>query len=274
MKNKKSIASLVLLGSLLMSSYGLNKPSDNIDTEVTLTNPTESNMVLDENTELNNVIEDKVIVKDEDLYTVQTYGCMLYDTIIYKDPINFEEISLINKYQKVYVIGNYKGYSKIRYNIKKNQCITGFVPASWIQLFTDMFIEVNLSEQRAKVYEDNLITVDAPVVTGKPSYRPTGEGCFEIYHKGRDVTLSGTNADGTPYSSFVDYWMPFNGGIGLHDAEYHTDDGFVHGWREASEFGGNTYINSGSHGCVNLCNKDAKYIYENSEVGTKVLVHK
>ena len=47
------------------------------------------------------------------------------------------------------------------------------------------------------------------------------------------------------------YWMPFNGGIGLHDAS----------WR--SKFGGEIYKNSGSHGCVNLPRSVAETIYNN-----------
>ena len=46
---------------------------------------------------------------------------------------------------------------------------------------------------------------------------------------------------------------------GLHDAEYHThSDGFNHGWRDASTFGGTTYEHNGSHGCINLLNDTAK----------------
>ena len=44
--------------------------------------------------------------------------------------------------------------------------------------------------------------------------------------------------------------LPFNGGIGLHDAS----------WR--SSFGGKIYIYSGSHGCINLPGKKAAKIYE------------
>ena len=51
------------------------------------------------------------------------------------------------------------------------------------------------------------------------------------------------------YQSHVDYWMPFNGGIGPHDAS----------WRDT--FGGDIYINSGSHGCINLPLEAAEKIY-------------
>ena len=44
--------------------------------------------------------------------------------------------------------------------------------------------------------------------------------------------------------------MPFNGGIGFHDAS----------WR--SKFGGTIYQYSGSHGCINLPVDKAKLLYE------------
>ena len=60
---------------------------------------------------------------------------------------------------------------------------------------------------------------------------------------------------------WVDRWMPFDGGIGLHDAS----------WR--SDFGGDAYLN-GSHGCVNMRFEDADYVFDRVDVGTNVLVHK
>ena len=67
--------------------------------------------------------------------------------------------------------------------------------------------------------------------------------------------------------------MKYNGGEGLHDAEYHThENGFQHGWRDASEFGGDTYIKNGSHGCINMLHDDVMIIRDNVDIGTKVLV--
>lgn len=133
---------------------------------------------------------------------------------------------------------------------------------------------VDLSEQNAKLYDGNRIIVDTPVVTGKNS-TPTDQGYFDIDSKETNRYLKGPG-----YSSYVDYWMPYNGDEGLHDAEYHTDydeNGnavISHGWRNYSEFGGSTHEYNGSHGCVNLPNEAAKKIYENVEVGTKVIVKK
>lgn len=130
---------------------------------------------------------------------------------------------------------------------------------------------VDLSDQNAKLWDENNLIVDTPVVTGKQS-TPTYEGYFEIYDKERNAVLQG--------KYFVDYWMPFDEGRGLHDAEHHEEYdeyGNVihnHGWRYSDEFGTDAYQWAGSHGCVNMLNNAAKTVYENTEVGTKVLVKK
>ena len=98
------------------------------------------------------------------------------------------------------------------------------------------------------------------IVSGTNGHR-TPEGIFEVSYKERNVYLKGENDDGSKYSSHVDYWMPFNGGIGLHDAD----------WR--SSFGGDIYIYNGSHGCVNMPPKYAKKLYNSIEAGTVVIVY-
>ena len=80
-------------------------------------------------------------------------------------------------------------------------------------------------------------------------------------YKQKDQVLRGTRrADGTyEYESPVKYWMPFNGGIGLHDAD----------WR--SKFGGTIYQTNGSHGCINLPPKVAAQVYENAYKGIPII---
>ena len=132
-------------------------------------------------------------------------------------------------------------------------------------------VVVDLSDQNAKLWDGNDLIVDSPVVTGKES-TPTYEGYYEIYYKETNAVLQG--------EYFVDYWMPFDGGRGLHDAERHEEydeDGNLihsHGWRDPEEFGTDAYPWAGSHGCVNMKNSAAKTIYEQAEVGTKVIVKK
>jgi lipoprotein-anchoring transpeptidase ErfK/SrfK len=93
-------------------------------------------------------------------------------------------------------------------------------------------------------------------VTGNLSKKHyTRKGVFNLTYKTKNVTLRGPG-----YASFVSYWMPFDGGIGLHDAT----------WRD--EFGGDIYKTNGSHGCVNLPYEVAKKIYENITKETPIVV--
>lgn len=121
----------------------------------------------------------------------------------------------------------------------------------------NVFVEVDVAEQHVFLYENGEIIADAPCVTGNTSLgRGTPSGIFPVTFKTRNATLRGPG-----YASFVNFWMPFNGGIGLHDAP----------WR--GSFGGSIYRNSGSHGCVNLPYSFAKTVYEHIEKGFAVVVH-
>ena len=121
------------------------------------------------------------------------------------------------------------------------------------------YIEVDLANQHVYCYMDGSLFFDAPCVSGTNSVpsRRTVTGIFEIYMKERNRVLRGANQE---YASFVDFWMPFYEGYGLHNAP----------WR--GEFGGDIYEYSGSHGCVNLSYGAAETIWDNYAVGTPVIV--
>lgn len=126
------------------------------------------------------------------------------------------------------------------------------------------YAEVDFGAQHVYMYENGALTWDAPCVTGNVSKNyTTPEGIYSLTYKQTDRVLRGAKqADGTyEYESHVDYWMPFNGGIGFHDAS----------WR--SKFGGTIYQYSGSHGCINLPVDKAKLLYEKVYKGMPVLCH-
>ena len=115
------------------------------------------------------------------------------------------------------------------------------------------YVEIDLSRQHLWLYLDGKLTVESDIVSGKMTKkRYTPAGIFRMYYKQRDKVLRGEKkADGTyEYETPVEFWMPFNGGIGMHDAEWNP------------YFGGTRYINSGSHGCINLPYRIAQQIYE------------
>lgn len=116
------------------------------------------------------------------------------------------------------------------------------------------YVEIDLSRQRVWVYKDGALVVETGCVSGKMTAdRYTPPGIFTLTYKQSPKVLRGPKqADGTyEWEEPVTYWMPFNGGIGLHDAT----------WRSAGQFGTKTYIYSGSHGCINLPKDKAEQIY-------------
>jgi len=126
------------------------------------------------------------------------------------------------------------------------------------------YVEIDLTNQRVLFYVDGKLQVDTPCVSGTflDKSRVTPGGTYALYYKERNRVLRGQKQpDGTyEYESPVSYWMPFNRGIGLHDAT----------WRRA--FGGKIYMRSGSHGCINLPFNKAAAIFEKIKAGIPVVV--
>ena len=119
------------------------------------------------------------------------------------------------------------------------------------------YIEISIAQQHLWFYEDNVLVLDTDVVTGNnDGSHNTPTGHFAIDSRATDTTLTGPG-----YSSFVNYWMGFYGGCGIHDSS----------WR--SSYGGSIYQGNGSHGCVNTPYSKVKIIYERTDWGTPVIVY-
>lgn len=106
------------------------------------------------------------------------------------------------------------------------------------------YIEVDMTDQHMYYYQSGSIIFDSDIVSGDIRYddRATPPGIFTLYYKkSPDVLRGEKKPDGTyEYETPVTYWMPFNGGIGFHDAT----------WQDY--FGGDRYTYAGSHGCINM----------------------
>ena len=126
------------------------------------------------------------------------------------------------------------------------------------------YVEISISEQRMWFYKNGSLIVDTPVVTGNPNTghaTPSG-GVWKLKDKKSPFTLTAYNPDGSQqYAEPVTYWMPFNGGVGIHDLTKRT------------AFGGDIYLTNGSHGCVNTPLDAVATIYNNIEINTPIVVY-
>ena len=120
------------------------------------------------------------------------------------------------------------------------------------------YVEIDLTNQHMWFYKNGSLVVDTPVVTGNPQKNnetPSG-GVWSLKGKYRNATLKGEG-----YATPVDYWLPFNGGVGIHDLQ------------KRYYFGGSVYNGAGSHGCINTPLAAVKLIYNGIEDGTPVVVY-
>ncbi len=134
-----------------------------------------------------------------------------------------------------------------------------YASKAWSQGEDDIggtYIEVDMTEQMLYYYVDHEIVLETPVVTGnmRRGWDTPAVVC-SIYGKARNRILRGAT-----YATFVYYWMPVYGNIGLHDAT----------WRR--KFGDDIYMTDGSHGCINMPKDKAAELYGMVEMGTPVVL--
>ncbi|MBC2403076.1 L,D-transpeptidase family protein [Clostridium saccharobutylicum] len=119
------------------------------------------------------------------------------------------------------------------------------------------YVEINMTKQHLWFYKNGTLVAAGDVVTGNISRgHSTPVGIYRLKFKQKNAVLKGES-----YRTPVKFWMPFNGGIGIHDAS----------WR--SQFGGDIYKTSGSHGCVNAPNYLAGIIFNNIEEDTPIVCY-
>jgi LysM repeat protein len=113
------------------------------------------------------------------------------------------------------------------------------------------WIDVNLSSQTLTAYEGSTPVYSAVVSTGRAN-TPTVVGQFRIWTKLRYDDMAGPGY----YLRDVPYVMYFYRGYGLHGTYWHDNFGTPM-----------------SHGCVNLRNSDAAWLFNWASVGTLVVTH-
>ena len=126
------------------------------------------------------------------------------------------------------------------------------------------YAEVDLTDHHMYFIKNGKVVLETDIVTGNPNKgNATPQGVYTLSYKTRNATLRGEKKANGEYSyeTPVKYWMPFNGGIGFHDAT----------WQPT--FGGDRYKSHGSHGCVNMPEEKAAKLYDLISAGIPVVCH-
>jgi hypothetical protein len=121
------------------------------------------------------------------------------------------------------------------------------------------WIDVDLSTQTTSLFVGRELVASYVVSSGLPE-TPTLTGSFRVYTHVRSQTMSGgSEADGTFYSIPNVTWVTYyDGNYGFHTAY----------WLDESQIG-----QPQSHGCLNMREAEAKFLYDWAPNGTTVVVH-
>ena len=130
------------------------------------------------------------------------------------------------------------------------------------QKLVEMRIVVDKSTQTASVYKNDELIRTFPVCTGRTGMGESTSGTFFIYLRYATQDMRGHNFDGSTYVSPNVRWISYyHGGEGFHTALWNYN-GIAAG----------DPANHGSHGCINMYEQDARWIYDNCPRGTIVQV--
>lgn len=122
----------------------------------------------------------------------------------------------------------------------------------------DIWIRVNLSDQTATAYHGTTEVKAFPICSGKPYDGDWSDtGTFFINVRYTVQTMRGPGYV-SPNVKWVSY---YNGSEGFHTADWNYG-GIAKG--DPAHYG--------SHGCINMYEQDAKWIYDNAPAGTMVKV--
>lgn len=118
-------------------------------------------------------------------------------------------------------------------------------------------IEVNLSQQHAYLFENNVVVDSWPISSGKEGFS-SSTGSFRISAKLTSQNMGNRDLTKEPFyfTENVPWVMYYNGDEALHGAYWHNNFGSVM-----------------SHGCINMPVGSAEFAYAWAPMGTEVWVH-
>ncbi len=216
------------------------------------------------------VSDEPAVVVDED--AIETWCKNTLSPLVYKEgewgEVFLDTAKFVDGFSQRLRDGDPSPYEVITYDELNREGLSrqqAYEESPWKKKL-GRYIDVDLSAQFARLFDSSgkVIWESAFVSGDMYEGRQTITGTYQLYAHLPGQVLVGLDYDndGQPdYESYVNFWMPFYGGYGLHDAT----------WRDS--FGGDLYMYNGSHGCINLPFDKAEELFNMTSVGDTVYVH-
>lgn len=194
-----------------------------------------------------NFIASKIQIKKIDREVQDGTGDVLNEG---QDGLGVNVLALTNDLKARVLAGTAKSQVNVTtFPIPKEEVI--IYPSAQPGRYTGHYVDINLGEQKLYAFDGKTLVNSFYISSGRSGYEtPTGE--YSVWTQVRAQVMDGPDF----YLPNVQWVSYFNGEIGIHGAYWH-----------------NNFGHPMSHGCINMRNSDAEWVYNFIQVGTPVYVH-
>ncbi len=141
---------------------------------------------------------------------------------------------------------------------------------------TGQIIIVSLAEQAMRLYQNGKLVHAFLVTTGRPE-RPSLPGLWSIQARLSPTIFKSSDPRGSPYwypDTLIHYAMLYHaGGYFIHDAWWRYTYGQGTQFPHADASGDQAFAGNGSHGCINLPEGQAAWLYRHTNLNTSIVVY-
>ena len=141
---------------------------------------------------------------------------------------------------------------------------------------TGQIIIVSLAEQAMRLYQNGKLVHAFLVTTGRPE-RPSLPGLWSIQARLSPTIFKSSDPRGSPYwypDTPIHYAMLYHaGGYFIHDAWWRNTYGPGTQFPHADASGDQAFAGNGSHGCINLPEGQAAWLYGHTDLNTSMVVY-
>jgi len=137
-------------------------------------------------------------------------------------------------------------------------------------------IVVSLIEQSLRLYQDGKL-VRSFLITSGQYQKPTPPGYWHIFLHQSPTKFKSSEPKGSAFwypDTNINYAMEYrDGGYFIHDSWWRVDYGPKTNFPHVDSGGDQSFAGSGSHGCINMQEEQAAWMYAHTGYGTPVIIY-
>jgi len=144
------------------------------------------------------------------------------------------------------------------------------------KLTATQVIVVSLYGQTLRVYNNGQLVKAFKVTTGQYE-RPSLPGYWHIFLRQSPTKFKSSEPQGSAFwypDTNINFAMEYHDdGYYFHDSWWRTDYGYGTNFPHSDSSGNQSFAGNGSHGCINMPESAANWLYNNTSYGTAVLIY-